>query len=118
MSKKFNTKKIKSILCTLLAVVVVECGILLIPRAIDIKQESFVIVQNAELSIEATNSTYDDGSVMFYGYGYIIDSENNSELVFGLNFFDLSSINKEKLKNGKAVYAKHSRQLISFNSSE
>lgn len=91
-----------------------ECCVLTIPRIVDLSKESYVVVENADLMISATNSSFEDGSVMFYGIGYINDSGGNSTLILGLNFFDLSSLDKDSLKNGRAVYAKFSGQLIGF----
>lgn len=114
LRKKFNTKKIQNILITFLVVIVTECCILTIPRLIDINTQSYIVIENAELDITATQSAYPDGSVTFYGVGYVIDPDGNSHFIVGLNFFDLSLIDETKLKNGQAVYAKYSRQLISF----
>lgn len=112
--KKYNVRNIIKAISVLLSAIVIESGFLLIPRVIDIKQESFVIIENANLVVDSTNSTYEDGSIMFYGTAYIIDSQGKSNYVLGLNFFDLSSMDPNKDYYGTAVYAEHSKQLIEF----
>lgn len=112
--KKINSKKIQNILISILVVIVTECCILTIPRLIDINTQSYIVIENAELDITSTQSAYADGSVTFYGIGYIIEPNGNSHIIVGLNFFDLSLIDQTKLENGRVVYAKYSRQLVSF----
>lgn len=114
LRKKVDTKKIQNILISVLVVIVTECCILTIPRIIDINTQSYIVIENADLEITATQSAYADGSVTFYGIGYIIEPNGNSHIIVGLNFFDLSLIDQAKLEDGQAVYAKYSRQLISF----
>lgn len=103
---------------TFLVVIVTECCILTIPRLIDINTQSYIVIDNADLDITATQSAYADGSVTFYGMGYVIEPDGNSHFIQGLNFFDLSLIDQTKLGNGRAVYAKYSRQLTSFDQND
>lgn len=114
LRNKVNTSKLRNVSLTLLTVVVIECGILVIPRLIDLHQKSLIVVHDAQLVIGSTNSTYEDGSVMFYGIGYVQDQTGNSIMVLGLNFFDLSTVSDDDLKSGTAVYGKYSRQLLGY----
>lgn len=108
-------EKLSELLKSLLIImcfVVLECGLLVIPRICDIQQQSFVVVENGSFYLDATNSTYEDGSVMFYGIGRVQDKSGKETLVLGANFFDLSNINSNDKYHATVVYAKHSRQVV------
>ena len=61
---KKSSEILKSLLI-IISLIVLECGILVVPRICDIKQQSFVVVENGSFYLDATDSTYEDGSVMF-----------------------------------------------------
>lgn len=114
LKKYFNVKYLQGIIIAGMVVVILGSAFLLIPRIIDYQRQSFIIVENAELIINETNSVFEDGSVMFYGMGSIIDENNKDNLVLGVNFFDLSNYDSNNTYKGTIVYAQHSRQLISY----
>lgn len=106
-----SSKILKSLLI-IICLIVLECGILVVPRICDIEQQSFVVVENGSFYLDATNSTYEDGSVMFYGVGRVKDESGKETMVLGVNFFDLSNVNSYDKYNATVVYAKHSRQVV------
>ena len=99
-------------LLIIIFLIVFECGILIIPRIYDIKQQSFVVVENGSFYLDATNSTYEDGSIMLYGVGRVKDEFGKETMVLGVNFFDLTNINSYNQYNATVVYAEHSRQVV------
>lgn len=111
--KRFEklSKMLKPLLI-IICLIVFECGILIIPRIYDIKQQSFVVVGNGSFYLEATNSTYEDGSIMLYGVGRVKDEFGKETMVLGVNFFDLTNINSYNQYNATVVYAEHSRQVV------
>ena len=111
--KRFEklSKMLKPLLI-IICLIVFECGILIIPRIYDIKQQSFVVVENGSFYLEATNSTYEDGSIMLYGVGRVKDEFGKETMVLGVNFFDLTNINSYNHYNATVVYAEHSRQVV------
>lgn len=111
--KRFEklSKMLKPLLI-IICLIVFECGILIIPRIYDIKQQSFVVVENGSFYLEATNSTYEDGSIMLYGVGRVRDEFGKETMVLGVNFFDLTNINSYNQYNATVVYAEHSRQVV------
>lgn len=111
--KRFEklSKMLKPLLI-IICLIVFECGILIIPRIYDIKQQSFVVVENGSFYLEATNSTYEDGSIMLYGVGRVKDEFGKETMVLGVNFFDLTNINSYNQYNATVVYAEHSRQVV------
>lgn len=111
--KRFEklSKMLKPLLI-IICLIVFECGILIIPRIYDIKQQSFVVVENESFYLEATNSTYEDGSIMLYGVGRVKDEFGKETMVLGVNFFDLTNINSYNQYNATVVYAEHSRQVV------
>lgn len=111
--KRFEklSKMLKPLLI-FICLIVFECGILIIPRIYDIKQQSFVVVENGSFYLEATNSTYEDGSIMLYGVGRVKDEFGKETMVLGVNFFDLTNINSYNQYNATVVYAEHSRQVV------
>ena len=111
--KRFEklSKMLKPLLI-IICLIVFECGILIIPRIYDIKQQSFVVVGNGSFYLEATNSTYEDGSIMLYGVGRVKDEFGKETIVLGVNFFDLTNINSYNQYNATVVYAEHSRQVV------
>ena len=104
---------------TLIGVVVVMFAVLAVPRVIDIRQESIIVEQNAQLYVTATQG---DGADMFYGDANIDTMDGYTIGVVGINFFDLESLQLDKISalepdikySGTAIYAKHSKQIISF----
>lgn len=111
--KRFEklSKMLKPLLI-IICLIVFECGILIIPRIYDIKQQSFVVVENGSFYLDATNSTYEDGSIMLYGVGRVKDEFGKETMVLGVNFFDLTNINSYNQYNATVVYAEHSRQVV------
>lgn len=112
--KKFNTSKISKVLLVIIAASIIECSILVVPRIIDIKEKSIIVMEDATFTLGDTTSTQPDGTAMFYGYGYISNENNESVQVVGVNFFDLSNIDIYGEYHGTMVYAKHSRQFIDY----
>lgn len=111
--KRFEklSKMLKPLLI-IISLIVFECGILIIPRIYDIKQQSFVVVENGSFYLDATNSTFEDGSIMLYGVGRVKDEFGKETMVLGVNFFDLTNINSYNQYNATVVYAEHSRQVV------
>lgn len=106
-----------------MCVVVVEFAILAIPRVLDITQRSFIVVPDAQFYVTATQG---DGAEIFYGNANVDTSDGKTVSVFGINFFDLEVLNLDEVSPtmpdtkyfGTAVYAKHSRQIIRFVTSD
>ncbi len=113
LKNKFNLKKIKALLTVILICACLSASIVLIPRVVDLKQNSFVTVENGKLSVGSTNSTSSGGSIMFYGFADAFSADGNSVKLTGINFFELSQRpNSNQEYYGDIVYAEHSHQLI------
>lgn len=113
LKKKFNIKKIRNLLIAILICACLSAGFVLIPRVIDLKQNSFVTLENGKLFVGSTNSISVGGSIMFYGFADAFSADGNSVKLTGINFFDLpQSPNPNQEYYGDIVYAEHSRQLI------
>ncbi len=113
LKNKFNFKKIRTFLTVVLICACLSASIVLVPRFIDLQQNSFITIENARLSIDETNTLRNSGSIMFYGIADAFYSDGNSIKIYGVNFFELSP-NPYEEYYGDIVYAKHSRQLIAI----
>lgn len=118
IKNKVNIKKIQGVLLAGLVVVVLESCVLLVPRMIDYHQKSFVAVENAHLFITGTNSTYEDGSVLFYGTGRVLSKDGKQISVVGINFIEIPAECLNENYDGTIVYAKYSRQIVGCKKSE
>lgn len=113
LKNKFNLKKIRILLSVILICACLSASLVLIPRIVDLKQNSFVTIEDARLSIDETNVLKNSGSIMFYGYADAFSADGNSIKIYGVNFFELSQ-NPYEEYYGNIVYAKYSRQLIAI----
>lgn len=86
----------------------------LVPRLIDLKQNTFVTIENGKLVIDETNVLKNSGSIMFYGYADAFKSDGSSTKLLGVNFFEWPSAEPNQEYYGNIVYAKYSRQLIAL----
>lgn len=111
LRNKFNLKRVRNALSVILICICLSAGVVLIPRLIDLNQNSYITIEDGRLSVGSTNSTSSGGSIMFYGYADAFSADGNSIKLVGINFFELSS-NPYEEYYGDIVYAKYSRQLI------
>ena len=117
LKNKFNTRKISMILTILLICAFLSAGVLLGPRLIDLKQNSFVTIENGRLLVDDTNSVSSGGSIMFYGFADAFTKDGSSTRLLGINFFELPSAEPNQEFYGDIVYAKYSRQIIALEES-
>lgn len=114
LKNKFNTKKISITLTVILICVCLSAIFVLVPRLIDLKQNTFVTIENGKLVIDETNVLKNSGSIMFYGYADAFKSDGSSTKLLGVNFFEWPSAEPNQEYYGNIVYAKYSRQLIAL----
>lgn len=114
LKNKFNTKKISITLTVILICVCLSASFVLVPRLIDLKQNTFVTIENGKLVIDETNVLKNSGSIMFYGYADAFKSDGSSTKLLGVNFFEWPSTEPNQEYYGNIVYAKYSRQLIAL----
>lgn len=114
LKNKFNTKKISITLTVILICVCLSASFILVPRLIDLKQNTFVTIENGKLVIDETNVLKNSGSIMFYGYADAFKSDGSSTKLLGVNFFEWPSAEPNQEYYGNIVYAKYSRQLIAL----
>lgn len=114
LKNKFNTKKISITLTVILICVCLSASFVLVPRLIDLKQNTFVTIENGKLVIDETNVLKNSGSIMFYGYADAFKSDGSSTKLLGVNFFEWPSAEPNQEYYGNIVYAEYSRQLIAL----
>ncbi len=116
LKNKFNTKKVSIALIAILILVCLSAGVVLVPKLADLKQNSFVTIENSKLVIGETNSTGSGGGAVRIsgGYAYAYKSDGSSIQLVGVNFFELPSSEPNQEFYGDIVYAEHSRQLIAI----
>lgn len=114
LKNKFNTKKISITLTVILICVCLSASFVLVPRLIDLKQNTFVTIENGKLVIDETNVLKNSGSIMFYGYADAFKSDGSSTKLLGVNFFEWPSTEPNQEYYGNIVYAEYSRQLIAL----
>lgn len=114
LKNKFNTKKIIITLTVILICVCLSASFVLVPRLIDLKQNTFVTIENGKLVIDETNVLKNSGSIMFYGYADAFKSDGSSTKLLGVNFFEWPSTESNQEYYGNIVYAEYSRQLIAL----
>lgn len=114
LKNKFKTKKISITLMVILICVCLSASIVLVPRLIDLKQSTFVTIENGKLLIDETNVLKNSGSIMFYGYADAFNNDGSSIKLLGVNFFEWPSTEPNQEYYGNIVYAKYSRQLIAL----
>lgn len=115
---KAKVRKIRNGLLAVLVCVLIAYSVLFIPRYIDLKNDSYIKVEEAALSIDETNTIKNSGSIMFYGYADVFLKDGGSIKVFGINFFEFPTSDPYEKYYGDIVYAKHSRQIIAVETSK
>lgn len=105
--KKLRNTMLVLILCTLIAY-----AILVVPRFLDLHNDSFVKVENSTLIKD--EMTTDSTNIIFYGSAYIVSSDGKSIQVSGTDFFEVPPYVQYEQYYGDIVYAKYSRQLITM----
>lgn len=113
LKSKINFKKYISVCVTLSICIFVEFSFFSIPRLIDIKEQSYITIENASITLEAMNDY--DGSFLVYGIGIVKDSNGNSLTLTGTELIYLpTDSSSHQVLNGTIVYAKHSKQIVDF----
>lgn len=119
IKNKLNTKKVYRTLLVFFICTLISYAILVIPRLIDLRTDSYVQVKDATLIIDETNTiSKSSGSIMFFGYGDVLSTEGDSVDVVGINFFELPSSDPYVKYVGDIVYAKYSRQIIAIENNK
>ena len=113
LKKKFNTEEIVKWSLIIAAVTCLKAGAQTVPAIIDLKQNSFVIIEDGRLvPYKNSNPRLDLIAKLNQGEAYAIDKSGYSVGVCGTYFFDALSDEDTQEIYGDVVYAKHSRQLI------
>ena len=114
LKKKFNTKYLTIVVAGFLLCEIASYMIFSVPRVIDLKNESYVTVENSTLILDTSNNNPKGSNVMFFGYAHIMPENGKSIRVSGINYFDLTGINELDPEDYcyDIVYAEHSHQLI------
>lgn len=113
LKKKFNTKEIVKWSLIIAAVICLKAGVQTIPAVIDLKQNSFVTIEDGRLvPYRSSNHRFNAVAEFNQGEAYAIDKSGNSVGVCGTDFFDALSDKDVQEIYGDIVYAKHSGQLI------
>ena len=114
LKKKFNTKYLTIVVTGFLLCEIVAYTFFAVPRVIDLKNESYVTVENSTLILDPSNNNPKGSNVMFFGYAHIMPENGKSIRVSGIDYFDLTGINEIDPEDCcyNIVYAEHSHQLI------
>ena len=106
-SKKVRNAVLVFILCTLTAY-----AVLVVPRYLDLRDESFVKVENATVMMDNSYTFSTDN--LFFGHANIFLTDGKTINVSGTDFFEFPSSDELEQFYGDIVYAKRSRQLIAM----
>ena len=114
LKKKFNTKYLTMVVACFLTCEIAAYLFFAVPRFADLKNESYVTVKNATLILDPSNNNPKGSNVMFFGYAHIMQKNEKSIRVSGIDYFDLSGINELDSEDYcyNIVYAEKSHQLI------
>ena len=114
LKKKFNTKYLTIVVAGFLLCEIASYMIFSVPRVIDLKNESYITVESSTLILDPSNNNPKGSNVMFFGYAHIMQKNEKSIRVSGIDYFDLSGINELDSEDYcyNIVYAEKSHQLI------
>ena len=114
LKKKFNTKYLTIVVAGFLVCEIAAYLFFAVPRFADLKSESYITVENATLIPDPSNNNPKGSNVMFFGYAHIMQKNEKSIRVSGINYFDLTGINELDYEDYcfNIVYAEKSHQLI------
>ena len=105
-------KKVRNAMLVFLICTLITYSILVVPRCLDLRDDSFIKVENASITLDDFYRLSTD--IGFFGFANIVSSNGKTVEVSGTNFFEWPSADELEQFYGDIVYAKHSRQLISM----
>ena len=114
LKKKFNTKYLTMVVACFLVCEIAAYLFFAVPRLADLKSESYITVENSTLILDPSNNNPKGSNVMFFGYAHIMQENEKSIRVSGIDYFDLTGINELNSEDYcyNIVYAEKSHQLI------
>ena len=107
-----KSKKVRNAMLVLLLCVLTTYSILVIPRYLDLRDDSFVEVENASIMIDDFYTYSTDN--MFFGHANIFQPDGKTIEVSGTDFFEFPPTDELEEFYGDIVYAKRSHQLIAM----
>ena len=111
--KKINYKKVKIACLVIIGCIIFHLLYLAVPRIVDMRQEQYIVIEDATLSIESENSS--GGSRFVHGLGQVKEKSGDSITLTGIYLIDLPTDDRPYQKlNGTVVYAKYSRQIVYY----
>lgn len=110
LRKRFDTRVIRYLALLFAAYELVYGACYLVPRCWDLHEDAIVVVEDAKLFIESTQSHW-------HGSGWVYYPDGHTEDIYGLGFFEYADPNKHEYY-GTVIYAKHSGQLLDIIQNE
>lgn len=111
--KKINYKKVKIACLVIIGCIIFHLLFLAVPRIVDMRQDQYIVIEDATMLTETMNSI--DGSFAVYGLGYVKEKSGDSITLTGIYLIDLPSDDRPYQEfNGTFVYAKYSRQIVYY----
>lgn len=107
-----KTKKLRNTMLGLLMCTLIIYAILIVPRFYDLKNDSFIKVENAKIML--TDMYTVSTNIMFFGHAEIVPFDGRTIEVSGTDFIVIPSDELDKECYRNVVYAKYSRQLIAM----
>ena len=108
----FKKKKIRNAMLVFLMCTLITYSILVIPRCLDLRDDSFIEVKNASITIDDFYTPSTDN--MFFGHANIFQLDGKTIEVSGTDFFEFPPTDELEEFYGDIVYAKRSHQLIAM----
>ncbi len=111
--KKINYKKVKIACLVIIGYLIFHLLYLAVPRIVDMRQDQYIVIEDATMSIESMNST--GGSNLVYGMSQVKEKSGDSITLTGIYLIDLPKDDRPYQElNGTIVYAKYSRQIVYY----
>ena len=108
----FKRKKVRNAMLAFLMCTLITYSILVVPRCLDLRDDSFIKVENATITLDDFYRFSTD--IRFFGFANIVCSDGKTVEVTGTDFFEWPSSDELEEFYGDIVYAKRSRQLVAM----
>ena len=108
----FKRKKVRNAMLILLLCTLTTYSILVIPRYLDLRDDSFIEVENASIMINDFYTFSTDN--LFFGHANIFQADGKTIEVSGTDFFEFPPTDELEEFYGNIVYAERSHQLIAM----
>ena len=105
-----KSKKVRNAMFVLLLCVLTTYSILVVPRYLDLRDDSFIEVENVSVMIDDSYNYSTDN--LFFGHAIIFQADGKTIEVSGTDFFEFLTTDELEEFYGNIVYAKRSHQLI------